>query len=69
MDEEERQRYGEEFLCALYAMGDGNVAEFNAEDIYTKISYNLEGFEKKGEKKGTKVNRYNRRSKMILFII
>ena len=45
-----RQRYGEQFLCALYAMSDGNIAEFNAEEIYTKISYNLAGFENKGEK-------------------
>ena len=50
MDQEERQRYGEQFLCSLYAMGDGNIAEFNAEQIYTKISYNLGGFGKKDEK-------------------
>ncbi|MGC1930954.1 MAG: hypothetical protein WA667_18440, partial [Candidatus Nitrosopolaris sp.] len=50
MNKEERRRHGEQFLCALYVMGDGNIAEFNAEEIYTKISYNLGGFGNQGEK-------------------
>jgi hypothetical protein len=51
MNQEERQRHGEQFLCALYAMTDGNIGhEISAAEVYVKISYNLGGFGKKGEK-------------------
>ena len=50
MNKEERRHHGEQFLCALYAMGDGNIAEFNGADIYSKISYNLRAFGNRGEK-------------------
>jgi hypothetical protein len=51
MNQEERQRHGEQFLCTLYAMTDGNVGrEIGAEEVYAGISYNLGGFGKKDEK-------------------
>jgi hypothetical protein len=51
MSQEERQRHGEQFLCAFYAMTDGNIGhEISAAEVYAKISYNLGGFGKEGEK-------------------
>ncbi len=45
MNKEERRRHGEQFLCALYAMTDGNIGhEISAAEVYAKISYNLGGF-------------------------
>jgi hypothetical protein len=42
MSQEERQRHGEQLLCTLYAMTDGNVEqEIGAEEVYARISYNL----------------------------
>jgi hypothetical protein len=51
LSQEERHRHGEQFLCALYAMTDGSIGhEISADEVYTKISYNLGGFGKKDEK-------------------
>lgn len=51
MSQEERQSHGEQLLCTLYAMTDGNVGqEIGAEEVYARISDNLGGFGKKDEK-------------------
>ncbi len=62
MSQEERQRHGEQLLCTLYAMTDGNVEqEIGAEEVYARISDNLGGFGKKDEKQ-IKVKRFSKTS-------
>jgi hypothetical protein len=51
MSQDERLRHGEQFLCTLFAMTDGNVEqEITAAEVYDKISYNLGAFVTKAEK-------------------
>jgi hypothetical protein len=62
MSQDERQRHGEQFLCTLFAMTDGNVEqEITAAEVYDKISYNLGAFGKKA-KKQIKVKRFSKTS-------
>jgi hypothetical protein len=51
LSRDERRRHGEQFLCTLYALSDGDVTqEYSAEEIYTKISHSVGVSGKKDEK-------------------